>query len=695
MKTRGWVSLVLSIGIAGMITVPSASQAQSVAGSPTIQTLAGRLGFQTGMSALDASLHNVVASSSDSAGNLLLAVSATGSTNQVLRISPAGIVTVIAGNGQMDPFPYNGPASGVDPLSITLPPLSAVQSLADGSVLIAGSKDLFRLPPTGNIVPLAMNPAPSASVPCPLAAPIYLSTMCDIDSLATDASGNVYVADRFWKRVYRISPTGTTTLMAGGGQTFTDGGPAVDARIFGLDGIATFGGSLYIGGVGSIRKVDPSGFISTIFSSSTPPPLAAGVAATEFGVGRLHGVLPSGDLLVQGPSGVLRFRTDGVVDRFAGAPNSIADPYAGGLARNANFSQPGPSLTHVTSVDGGGAAIVAVPYANELYRVGPDGLAVHIAGKRYQAVEPGNGLGFDTAKFISRTDDGSILLVQRGNSFYDRVWRYRGGQFTLLAGSLGIPRYQGVYVEGESAFRSINASSAIEGCNGNVYIDSTRIDAASVLHPLRPDTAFAAIVGPTLPGFRSMGGGCDGVFMLFGGFLTRVNANDTVSVIAQDSNNILGSDGAGGVFLLGSFPGEIRRRLANGTTSAVTYWGASIPSGWVRFDPDYGTSLRFHDLVGGVTAFTPPVEPAPLNAAPLDGRYSVVSTKIRLFAYGSKPDNTVAVVDRGFLRKVIPFGARDPARPGAPGASSVPRRAAPAASSGSPSSPRVAAPSAG
>jgi hypothetical protein len=694
MKTHGWVSLVLSIGIAGMITVPSASQAQSVAGSPAIQTLAGRLGFQTGMSALDASLHNVVASSSDSVGNLFLAVSAGGSTNQVLRVSPAGIVTVIAGNGQMDPFPYNGPVSGVDPLSITLPPLSALQSLPDGSVLIAGSKDLFRLPPTGNIVPLAMNPAPSASIPCPLAAPIYLSTMCDIDSLTTDVNGNVYVADRFWKRVYRVSPTGTTTLIAGGGQTFTDGGPAIDARIFGLDGIATFGGSLYIGGVGSIRKVDPSGSISTIFSSSTPPPLAAGVAATEFGVGRLHGVLPSGDLLVQGPSGVLRFRTDGVVDRFAGARNSTADPYAGGLARNANFSQPGPSLTHVTSVDGGGAAIVAVPYANELYRVGPNGLAVHVAGKRYQAVEPGNGLGFDTAKFIGRTDDGSILLVERSNSFYDRVWRYRGGQFTLLAGSLGIPRYQGVYVEGESAFRSISTNSAIEGCDGNVYFDSTRIDAAGVLHPLRPDAAFAALVGPTLPGFRSMGGGCNGVFMLFGGFLTRVNANDTVTVVAQDSGNILGSDGAGGIFLLSSFSGEIQRRLANGTTTAVPYWGASIPSGWMQFYPDYATALRLHDMVGGVTTFTPPVEPAPLNAAPLDGRYSTIPTKIRLLAYGSKPETTVAVVDRGFLREIIPVGGREPVSPVAPGASSVPRQTA-TVSSGSPSSPRVAATGAG
>jgi hypothetical protein len=690
MKTRGWVSLIVSVAVSGALASPAA-QAQTTVRSPTIRTIAGRVGFTDGEAAVAASLHNIVATTTDSAGNLIVAVRSN-FENRVVRISPSGTLSILAGNGDFDAFPYNGPAGGVPAQSVTLPPLSAVQGLPDGSILIAGEKDLFRLGTNGIIAPLAMNPAPSASIPCPRAAPIYLSTMCEIDSITTDADGNVFVADRFWNRVFKVSPGGTTTSVAGGpqGSTVGDGGPANNTRLFGINGLAATGGSLFIGGSGDIRKVDANGIITTTFSSNTLPPRAAGVAPEEVGIGRLFGSLPNGDLLVQGPVGVLRFRTDGVADRFAGARTSTVDPLLGGAARDASLGQ-GFNFRHVTSVSSNGSAIVAVPSMNELYRIGSNGLMQHVGGKRYQSVEPANGLALDNVTFISRTDNGSVLLVE--GSGFTRVWRFRNGQFTLIGGTLGLPRYQGPYAEGESAQRSLSARSAIEGCNGNVYIDSARIDSAGLLHPLRPDSTLAAEFGTTLTAFRSVGGGCDGVYMVFGGFITKVNTDDTVSKVAPTSANILGSDAAGGVFLTGSVATEYTRLIANGSTSTVGYTGAALPSGWMQLLPASGADffLRFHDFAGNSTIIPTPAGYPSLSAVPIDGIFADVPTQLRLLAYGSKVYSKVAVIDRRSLREIAPFGTREPVAAATSGVTSRPRTASPPVPT-NPPGPRQPAP---
>jgi uncharacterized protein (TIGR03437 family) len=89
----------------------------------------------------------------------------------------------------------------------------------------------------------------------------------DVVDLKVDSAGNVYAADGV-STVYKITPAGVATAIAGGSQGFGgDNGPATAARLNSPEGIAFDSqGNLYIADTDNcrIRKVTPQGTISTI-----------------------------------------------------------------------------------------------------------------------------------------------------------------------------------------------------------------------------------------------------------------------------------------------------------------------------------------------------------------------------------------------------------------------------------------------
>ena len=140
----------------------------------------------------------------DAAGNLYVA---DANNRRVRRIDPAGIITTVAGNGQMG-------AEG------------------DGGRATAARLGL----PTG---------------------------------VAVDGAGNLYVADLQYDQVRRIDPAGLISTIAGTGATgFSgDGGPAAEARLnspYALAADTT--GNLYVTDRGNhrVRRIGPAGLISTI-----------------------------------------------------------------------------------------------------------------------------------------------------------------------------------------------------------------------------------------------------------------------------------------------------------------------------------------------------------------------------------------------------------------------------------------------
>src|SRR5262249_29641087 len=144
---------------------------------------------------------------------------------------------------------------------------------------------------------------------------------------ATDAAGNVFIADRSNNRVRKVDPTGNITTVAGGGtgNAPPDGVLATNAILSGPRCVALDNlGNLYIADTGNnaIRKVDATGVITTLAGIfvQDPRPSANGawvgtngpqfLAVREDGPTRQTTNSPSGDggpgtsAYLDGPEGI-------------------------------------------------------------------------------------------------------------------------------------------------------------------------------------------------------------------------------------------------------------------------------------------------------------------------------------------------------------------------------------------------------
>jgi hypothetical protein len=93
----------------------------------------------------------------------------------------------------------------------------------------------------------------------------------EIDGLAIDASGNVYVGDQFNNLIRAITPQGLVTTLAGSGSVGLANGIGTAASFSQPSGVATdSNGNVYVAdtGNGSIMEITSNGQVSTITDSS-------------------------------------------------------------------------------------------------------------------------------------------------------------------------------------------------------------------------------------------------------------------------------------------------------------------------------------------------------------------------------------------------------------------------------------------
>ncbi len=93
--------------------------------------------------------------------------------------------------------------------------------------------------------------------------------------VATDAAGNLYITDTNNYRVRKVDVNGNITTIAGNGTSGNtgDNGPALQAKVNPTDVAVDSKGNMYIADAnnGVVRKVDPSGIITTVVSSLSQP----------------------------------------------------------------------------------------------------------------------------------------------------------------------------------------------------------------------------------------------------------------------------------------------------------------------------------------------------------------------------------------------------------------------------------------
>ncbi len=193
------------------------------------------------------------------------------------------------------------------------------------------------------------------------------------------------VTDSYFHQVYRISTTGTLTILVGIGipGSSGDGGPAISAQLSGPEGVAyDTAGNLFIAdrGNGRIRKVTPAGEISTFATVAGATNLrfdATGnlyVSQTGHTISR---VLPNGTSSVIAGNGTAGFSGDG------------------GQATAAMLFSP-----RGVRVDAAGNLFIADTQNNRIRRVTPQGVISTVVGDGVARLAGGwwaSHFGFDLA----------------------------------------------------------------------------------------------------------------------------------------------------------------------------------------------------------------------------------------------------------------------------------------------------------
>ena len=299
----------------------------------------------------------------DTLGNLYLGAN----VSQVDKITPAGVVTTVAGSGSL-------------------------QGFQDGTANGANSPVKFR----------------------------------ETDDVAVDALGNLYVADRTNNTIRKITvsnsiyPTvstyaGPSSSVTGNTTGYVDSSSA-NAR-FNSPTYLTIdsSGNLYVSDTGNnvIRKIDTNGNVSTLAGS--------GSAGSSDGVGTNASfstpmgitIDTSGNLYVADNHNCLirKITQSGVVSTVAGNGNCSS---ADGVGTSASFNKP-----QALAIDTTGTIYVVDTVQTKIRKITPAGVVVTIAGTGAQGSVDGSGSVATFEAFprgIAVDTVGNVYLSDTGNS---------------------------------------------------------------------------------------------------------------------------------------------------------------------------------------------------------------------------------------------------------------------------------------
>jgi sugar lactone lactonase YvrE len=238
--------------------------------------------------AADSSLSSPSGVAYDSSGNLYIAD--TGD-HTVLEVSPLGIITTVAGDGEQGFGGDGGPAT-----SAMLDSPQGVAVDAAGNLYIADTHNQrIRKVVSGTITSIAGTGTAGFSGDGGAA---VSATLDFPTSLAVDTAGSVYVADTDNHRIRKISGATIVTIAGDGDQIYSgDGGAATQAGLDSPYGVAVdTAGNLYIGDTHNqrVRMVAAgSGTISTVAGSGVDGFSGDGGAGVSASLARPRGVAVS------------------------------------------------------------------------------------------------------------------------------------------------------------------------------------------------------------------------------------------------------------------------------------------------------------------------------------------------------------------------------------------------------------------
>ena len=271
--------------------------------------------------------------------------------------------------------------------------------------------------------------------------------------IASDRAGNIYITETYGCRIRKIDLNGQLTTIAGNGvmDHSGDGGLAVNASIKASEGIVVdSNGTIYFSEFNGncIRKIDPQGIITTIAGPGNYVDLNDGgpaINASIFGPESLA-LDRNGNLYIaeQGHQRIRKINAQGIISTVAG--NGIQGFSGdGGLATNATLNNPNgiclDDSGNIYFTDWGNYRVRKINSAGIISTIAGTGSGVY-NGDNIPATAAGM-----VPVFIMRDSIGNLYVSD--NNFRVRKIN-NSGIISTIAGN-GLAGYNGEYITATSA----------------------------------------------------------------------------------------------------------------------------------------------------------------------------------------------------------------------------------------------------
>lgn len=408
------------------------SRIRKVTPAGIISTVAGDGAFThagDGGQAIRAALNSPLNVALDASGNLFIA---DFENSRIRKVTPAGIISTVAGSGGQGYCCDHGPAVGA---KLSLPTGVAVDSVGNLFIADSGNRRVRTVTSDGVIRPLVGNGAFQFAGDGGQGADAVLNSPA---SVALDRSGNLFIADSGNNRIRKLTTSETIETVVGNGALGYSGdqGPAAKAELSAPSGVAfDASGNLFIADKGNnaIRQVTSAGIIGTVAGNTMNNFSGDGGPAIKAALRFPLGVVPdgAGNLFIADTfnSRIRQVTPSGMIETIAGTQ---AARYSGdnGPAAKADLNTPSG-----VAVDAAGDLFIADTNNNAIRRIS-GGIITTMAGNGKPGYTgdggPATNAQLNAPAGVEVDADGNLFIADTGNNAIREV---SGGNIFTVAGN--------------------------------------------------------------------------------------------------------------------------------------------------------------------------------------------------------------------------------------------------------------------